>query len=107
MISGRILYELRSSRGLTLEQASEIIGVHKSTLCRYEQEETITLRPPVLDAVCRLYGVTPALLEAEGPEEVLWYPLLSPTEVAEAYAKLPERDRIRISRMLLPDPAKR
>ena len=101
MEAGTKLYELRMHLDLTLEQAAERIGIHKSTLCRYEQEMPKTIRPEVLSAICSLYQVTPEYFQEKhfsGGD--CWYPILSPEEVAEAYRRLPERDRIRISRML-------
>ena len=95
------LYELRVNMGLSLEQAAGCIGIHKSTLCRYEQKYPARMRPEVLKKICRLYHV-PEQYFREGKKTTTesWFRILSPEEAAAAYAALPERDQLRVSRIL-------
>ena len=101
MAGERKLYELRMRRNLTLQEAADYIGIDKNTLCRYEQNMPANLRPQVMARICALYGVQPDIFREE--EDGLgdwWFRILSPAEAAEAYSRLDDRARLRISRMI-------
>ena len=54
------LKELRTSHGYTQSDIAEKIGFHKSTILRWENGEgTGRIKLPVLDALARIYGVSP------------------------------------------------
>ena len=101
MENGEKLYQLRIRLGLTLEQAADCIGIHKSTLCRYEQSFPETIRREVLERICTLYQVPEDYFcRREKKNSACWFRILTPEEVSAAYAALPERDQIRISSLL-------
>ncbi len=56
--AGARLRRLRQARGLTVEQLSQYVGVHHSTVCRWEAGRSQPLEPyvPLLAAAL---GVTP------------------------------------------------
>lgn len=101
-ISGDRLYEMRIRRDLTLQQAAERIGIHKSTLCRYEIQDTVRVSRDMLDRLSRAYQVMPAQLmpRKETVPGSTWYRILSPEEVSRAYARLTEREKLRVSHLL-------
>ncbi|MFC7941240.1 helix-turn-helix domain-containing protein [Streptomyces sp. NPDC057387] len=57
MILGRQLEELRTSAGLTFEQAGEAIGVSHSTIRRLEAAKVARLRLPDVEKLLQIYGV--------------------------------------------------
>ena len=95
------LYELRMKLNLTLQQAADIIGINKSTLCRYEQSFPRRMKPEVMEKICRLYQVTPEYFEGPAAEELPWAPMLTAEEAGQAYRGLDERTRMRISRIII------
>lgn len=57
---GATLRKLRARKGMTLEEAGQLVGVSKATVSRYETTEG-PVKWLVVDALCREYG-------ASGPE---------------------------------------
>lgn len=60
-VGARLKYS-RELRDISLEKAGVVIGVHKSTLLRWEQGKTEKFKIPVLEALANLYNVNPAWL---------------------------------------------
>ncbi|GGW20411.1 transcriptional regulator [Streptomyces capoamus] len=56
---GATLRKLRARKGLTLEQAGQLVGVSKATVSRYETQAG-PVRWVVVEALCREYGATEA-----------------------------------------------
>lgn len=67
--AGRRLAKLRKRSGLSIKKASELMGVNKRTLCRYEAgctEPRIGLVPKM----CEVYGCTmEEVIEADEIDE--------------------------------------
>ena len=55
------LHSLRESRGLTLDQVGEYIGVNRATILRYENGN-IEISRPVAIKLAELYGVSPSYI---------------------------------------------
>lgn len=56
---GAMMRKLRARKGLTLEEAGELVGVSKATVSRYETQAG-PVKWIVIDALCREYGATEA-----------------------------------------------
>ena len=101
IISGKKLYELRCSRNLTLQQAADRIGIHKSTLCRYEYNEEPRIRPEVMERIREVYQADLSRMgREEEKQDSGWYRILTSEEVSRAYDRLSEREKLRVSRLL-------
>lgn len=59
---GARLKQARELRNITLEEAGNKIGVHKSTILRWENGETEKFKIPMLETLASLYNVNPAWL---------------------------------------------
>lgn len=70
IILKKIIYEkvgerlklARESKSITLEFAGNLVGVHKSTVLRWENGETEKIKIPTIDALAKLYNVNPTWL---------------------------------------------
>ncbi|MGJ3559788.1 helix-turn-helix domain-containing protein [Streptomyces sp. INA 01156] len=60
---GAMLRKLRARKGMTLEEAGQLVGVSKATVSRYETQAG-PVKWIVVDALCREYGATDAEREA-------------------------------------------
>ncbi|MGW4875676.1 helix-turn-helix domain-containing protein [Streptomyces sp. NPDC004262] len=60
---GAMMRKLRARKGLTLEEAGELVGVSKATVSRYETQAG-PVKWIVIDALCREYGATEAERQA-------------------------------------------
>ncbi|MDW8808432.1 helix-turn-helix transcriptional regulator [Streptomyces scabiei] len=56
---GVMMRKLRAQKGLTLEEAGQLVGVSKATVSRYETQAG-PVKWLVIDALCREYGATDA-----------------------------------------------
>jgi transcriptional regulator with XRE-family HTH domain len=56
---GASLRKLRSRKGMTLEEAGQLVGISKATVSRYETQEG-PIKWPIVDALCREYGASDA-----------------------------------------------
>ncbi|MER6011711.1 helix-turn-helix domain-containing protein [Streptomyces bluensis] len=56
---GAMMRKLRARKGLTLEEAGQLVGVSKATVSRYETQSG-PVKWIVVDALCREYGATEA-----------------------------------------------
>ncbi|MDQ1028970.1 transcriptional regulator with XRE-family HTH domain [Streptomyces umbrinus] len=56
---GAMMRKLRAHKGLTLEEAGQLVGVSKATVSRYETQAG-PVKWLVIDALCREYGATDA-----------------------------------------------
>lgn len=56
---GALMRKLRTRRGMTLEEAGQLVGISKATVSRYETQ-TSPVKWLVVDALCREYGATEA-----------------------------------------------
>ena len=56
---GATMRKLRARKGLTLEEAGQLVGVSKATVSRYETQAG-PVKWIVIDALCRGYGATEA-----------------------------------------------
>jgi transcriptional regulator with XRE-family HTH domain len=56
---GATMRKLRARKGLTLEEAGQLVGVSKATVSRYETQAG-PVKWIVIDALCRAYGTTEA-----------------------------------------------
>ena len=59
---GQRLKQARELKQITLEEAGNKIGVHKSTILRWENGETEKFKISMLEALANLYDVNPAWL---------------------------------------------
>ncbi len=59
---GERLKIARERSGKTLEVAGNKVGVHKSTVLRWENGETEKIKVPILDTLAQFYNVNPAWL---------------------------------------------
>lgn len=60
---GAMLRKLRARKGMTLEEAGQLVGVSKATVSRYETQAG-PVKWIVVDALCREYGATDSEREA-------------------------------------------
>ncbi|GAA3371896.1 helix-turn-helix transcriptional regulator [Streptomyces sannanensis] len=60
---GAMMRKLRARKGMTLEEAGQLVGVSKATVSRYETQ-TGPVKWLVIDALCREYEATEAEREA-------------------------------------------
>ncbi|MGW3977081.1 helix-turn-helix domain-containing protein [Streptomyces mirabilis] len=60
---GAVMRKLRTRKGLTLEEAGQLVGVSKATVSRYETQAG-PVKWLVIDALCREYGATDEEREA-------------------------------------------
>ena len=96
-LDGRRLYEARTHLGLSLRAASDMLGWDKSTLCRYEQADELMLSTERVQDLYRVYGIQTAEPgTAAGADTVL-----DEEEIVLAYRKLDNRERRRVSRILI------
>ncbi|MFD7789738.1 helix-turn-helix domain-containing protein [Streptomyces sp. NPDC059759] len=56
---GATMRKLRAQKGMTLEEAGQLVGVSKATVSRYETQAG-PVKWLVIDALCRTYGVSDA-----------------------------------------------
>lgn len=52
----------RKARGLTLDAVAREVGVHKSTIQRYEKNEYANPKLPVIESIARALAVNPSWL---------------------------------------------
>lgn len=60
-VGERLKYS-RELRNISLEKAGEVVGVHKSTILRWERGNTEKFKIPTLEILAQLYNVNPAWL---------------------------------------------
>ena len=65
----RILYA-RHLRGMTLDAVAQAVGVHKSTIQRYEKDEYASPKLPVIESIARALSVNPSWLV--GKSDDMW-----------------------------------
>lgn len=114
---GEKLYELREQSGMSLRELAEIVGVHRSTLWRYENDEIVNWNPEVVKKLCQHFHVTPDSLQEDDVQPFnyeLWiHRILSGESVRgvsmqgeghspldELFRKLNERQKLRYLLML-------
>ena len=56
---GQRIRDLRRKSGITLDEAGKLIGVHKTTLSRYELGMIPGISPENIINMCKIYGTTP------------------------------------------------
>ncbi|NIY67131.1 helix-turn-helix domain-containing protein [Streptomyces malaysiensis] len=56
---GVMMRKFRARKGMTLEEAGQLVGVSKATVSRYETQEG-PVKWPIVDALCREYGASEA-----------------------------------------------
>ena len=100
MTTGRKLYLLRSRLNLSLDQAADIIGVSKSTLCRYEKDECHCHSAEVWQRIFRLYQVHPHYFEEEQDPAEDEFAVWEETEVLQAWRRADLRTKLRVRRIL-------
>lgn len=89
---GERLKLAREKSGKTLEIAGNKVGVHKSTVLRWENGETEKIKVPILDTLAQFYNVNPAwLMGYDVPMERFYLPdAKSPsTAVVHIYGTIP------------------
>lgn len=59
---GNRLYNARINSGYTLEFVGSKIGVHKSTISRWEKGETEKIKLPIIESLAKIYNVNPSWL---------------------------------------------
>ena len=93
---GAMMRKLRARKGLTLEEAGQLVGVSKATVSRYETQAG-PVKWIVIDALCREYGATDAErkavvgTETDGVDRIA-VPFESAQTVARFY--IPQHERI-------------
>ncbi len=63
------LKECRESKGKTLEDIGNLVGVHKSTVLRWENGSTSKITHPTIELLAKYYDVNPAWLMGESEEK--------------------------------------
>lgn len=61
VVSERLIYA-RKAKDLTLEEVGNKIGVHKSSILRWENGKAKNIRLPILEELARVYEVSPVWL---------------------------------------------
>lgn len=69
----------RLKSGYTLEEVGQRIGVHKSTVLRWEKGDNGNLKLPVIEALAKMYQITPAELMAWNDEQAQAAGLIPPS----------------------------
>ncbi len=59
---GERIYYARQIRGQTLDAVAQAVGVHKSTIQRYEKDEYANPKLPVIESIARVLCVNPSWL---------------------------------------------
>lgn len=59
---GNRLKQAREEKHITLEEAGAKVGVHKSTVLRWENGETEKIKLPIIEALADYYNVNPVWL---------------------------------------------
>ncbi|MCD8052561.1 MAG: hypothetical protein LUF00_00635 [Lachnospiraceae bacterium] len=93
MTDGEKLYRQRQCRELTLRQAAGQMGLHETTLFRYEQDEFPCGSREARERICACYQKdiwAPEATPAPWPEE----------QVLAAYRRLDERGQLRVRHVL-------
>lgn len=62
---GEKLYRLRERSGMSLRQTADLVGINRSTLWRYENDEITNWNPEIVRKLCRLYHVAPDSLKED------------------------------------------
>ena len=62
MTLGERISQARKLRGLTLDEIARAVGVHKSTIQRYEKDEYSSPKLPVIESIARALAVNPSWL---------------------------------------------
>jgi len=57
------LAQLRQKAGLTLKEVAQQVGLSHGRIDAYESDSSIRIKPPVLEALARIYGTTVAYIE--------------------------------------------
>lgn len=66
MSIGENLHNRREELGMTLEDVAERLGVHRSTVLRYERGETQRLSIETIERLAKILSTTPAALAGWG-----------------------------------------
>ncbi|MEV6398912.1 helix-turn-helix transcriptional regulator [Streptomyces sp. NPDC051907] len=56
---GVTMRKMRARKGMTLEEAGQLVGISKATVSRYETQEG-PVKWPIVEALCREYGASEA-----------------------------------------------
>lgn len=59
---GYRIKQTREEKGLTLEELAKLIGIHKSTVLRYEQGKIERIKLPVIGSIASALNVNPSWL---------------------------------------------
>lgn len=65
---GERIFYARQVRGLTLDNIAQAVGVHKSTIQRYEKDEYNNPKLPVIESIARALSVNPMWLIGKSDE---------------------------------------
>lgn len=100
MTVGNKLYLLRSRLNLSVEQAADIIGVSKSTLCRYEKDEFCCRNEEVWQRICRLYQVPYTYFREESPASAKKQEIWNEEQLLASWRAADLRNKHRVMRVL-------
>ena len=71
---GARLKQAREKQHITLEEAGKKVGVHKSTILRWENGETEKIKLPIIETLANYYGVNPLwLMGHDAPKDAIHY----------------------------------
>lgn len=95
----RIRYA-RKVRGLTLDAIAREVGVHKSTIQRYEQDEYKNPKLPVIESIARALSVNPGWLAGMSSD------MTPPAPARSVLSALPDSLVLKFNLLDPPDQAK-
>lgn len=99
MSIGENLRRRREELGLTLEDVAERLGVHRSTVLRYERGETQRLSIETIERLARILSTTPAALAGWGEREEEPFDA-DVRQIARGMQRLPKERRDKMRRLL-------
>lgn len=66
---GEKIKETRKAKGISVEYLAKELGISKTTIYRYENEDIGKIPVETFDRICKLLGVTPAQLMGNVPND--------------------------------------
>lgn len=99
---GEKIKQLRLSRGMTLEQVGNIVGVGKSTVRKWENGDIKNMGRDKIELLAQALGVTPGYLMGWNETDVILHDIgkkltkpfksQSWAQIQKAFSKMPESD---------------
>lgn len=93
---GMRLKQSRGSKGYTLQQVADKVGVDRSTIQRYEVGGIVVIKMPVFESICKCLEVNPKWVLGESESKALLVSDNMPQDILQLARKLndiPEDER--------------